>query len=565
MPRFFPKLPLAIFHLAGVSIVGTCILGLQPAQAQEFQVLQADPLTPSSQLMETVNGVAAIADTTETTAMEQVTSVSQLTDVKPTDWAFQALQSLVERYGCIVGYPDKTYRGNRAITRYEFAAGLNACLDKIQELIAAATADFVKKEDLESVKRLQEEFAAELAALRGRIETLDVRTATLEKQQFSTTTKLFGQVVFGVQGRTQNQSDLFPRDGVQDADDPGTEINAITNVQLSLLTQFNPRSLLLTGLQAGAGSTRPFLSNNVRLGYEGDTGGSLVVSDLTYRQLIGDRFALVVGAEGVNAVNVFRGANRIESAGFGPLSAFAQRNPIINLGAGRAGVGFDWQLGSRISLQGVYSAGGSPNSPEAKQGLFNGRNTVGAQLTIAPTRSLDIALNYLHAYSPGSFLGFLGTGIGDDQVTFGPTRTHAVGGTISWRISRNFTLGGWAGYTSTAIPGFSGIVETINWMAFLNFPDLFGRGNLGAIYVGQPPKIFSSDLPTGANLPDILNGGIGAPGGQPSTTTHVEAFYRLRISDNIAVTPGVILIFNSRNTADNDPIAIGAIRTTFTF
>jgi hypothetical protein len=61
--------------------------------------------------------------------LEQVTSVSQLSDVRPTDWAFQALQSLVERYGCIAGYPDRTYRGNRALTRFEFAAGLNACLD----------------------------------------------------------------------------------------------------------------------------------------------------------------------------------------------------------------------------------------------------------------------------------------------------------------------------------------------------------------------------------------------------------------------------------------------------
>ena len=66
-----------------------------------------------------------------TDAFAQVTSVSQLSDVQPTDWAFQALQSLVERYGCIVGYPDGTYRGNRALTRYEFAAGLNAALDRV--------------------------------------------------------------------------------------------------------------------------------------------------------------------------------------------------------------------------------------------------------------------------------------------------------------------------------------------------------------------------------------------------------------------------------------------------
>jgi len=41
--------------------------------------------------------------------MAQITSVSQLSDVQPTDWAFQALQSLVERY-VIAGYPDSSFR-----------------------------------------------------------------------------------------------------------------------------------------------------------------------------------------------------------------------------------------------------------------------------------------------------------------------------------------------------------------------------------------------------------------------------------------------------------------------
>ncbi|MFN4865451.1 MAG: porin, partial [Cyanobium sp.] len=35
---------------------------------------------------------------------EQVTSVSQFSDVRPTDWAYQALSNLVERYGCVAGY-----------------------------------------------------------------------------------------------------------------------------------------------------------------------------------------------------------------------------------------------------------------------------------------------------------------------------------------------------------------------------------------------------------------------------------------------------------------------------
>jgi hypothetical protein len=139
----------------------------------------------------------------------QVTSVSQLSDVQPTDWAFQALQSLVERYGCIAGYPDGTFKGNRAATRYELAAALNACLDQISDR-------FATKEDLAAVKALQEEFKAELATLKGRVDGLEVRTKTLEAQQFSTTTKLQGEAIFAV-------SDVF---GDRAGSVPKTEIDS---------------------------------------------------------------------------------------------------------------------------------------------------------------------------------------------------------------------------------------------------------------------------------------------------------------------------------------------------
>ena len=36
--------------------------------------------------------------------MSQVTNVDQLRDVSPTDWAYEALRSLVDRYGCIAGF-----------------------------------------------------------------------------------------------------------------------------------------------------------------------------------------------------------------------------------------------------------------------------------------------------------------------------------------------------------------------------------------------------------------------------------------------------------------------------
>ena len=98
---------------------------------------------------------------------EQVTSITQFSDVQPTDWAYQALSNLIERYGCVAGYPNGTYRGNRAMTRYEAAALLNACLDRVTEVT-------------DELKRLMKEFEKELAVLKGRVDGLEARVGELE-------------------------------------------------------------------------------------------------------------------------------------------------------------------------------------------------------------------------------------------------------------------------------------------------------------------------------------------------------------------------------------------------
>ncbi|MEB3317736.1 MAG: iron uptake porin [Cyanobacteriota bacterium] len=114
---------------------------------------------------------------------EQVTSINQFSDVNPADWAYQALSNLIERYGCVAGYPDGTYRGQRAMTRYEAAALLNACLDRITEIT-------------DELKKLMKEFEKELAVIRGRLDGLEAKVGELEATQFSTTTKLQGQATF---------------------------------------------------------------------------------------------------------------------------------------------------------------------------------------------------------------------------------------------------------------------------------------------------------------------------------------------------------------------------------
>jgi carbohydrate-selective porin OprB len=99
-------------------------------------------------------------------------------------------------------------------------------------------------------------------------------------------------------------------------------------------------------------------------------------------------------------------------------------------------------------------------------------------------------------------------------------------------------------------------------MAFMNFPNLLGQGNLLGVFVGQPPKIVSSDLPFARNIPELETGDND---GRPGTTTHAELFFRYRLTDHISITPGVIAVFNPRHNPDNDTVVIGAVRTTFSF
>ncbi|MGJ5631808.1 iron uptake porin [Nostoc sp. CALU 1950] len=499
--------------------------------------------------------------------MSQVTSVSQLEDVQPSDWAFDALQSLVERYGCIAGYADGTYLGNRTISRYEFAAGLNACLEKINEAIANNKINTVNNEDLILLQRLQGEFKAELQQLQQRVEAVENQTSELQGNQFSTTTRLFGQAIFSVQGTNSPDVDLFPRDGVPERQGK-TNLTFTSSAQLTLATSFTGRDLLLTGLSAGnLGSTASLLSTNMgRLGFESNTDNNLVVSDLSYRFLASENLGIVVGTAGVNPINTFRGISPLEGSSDGAISLFGQRNPILNIGNGTGGIGFDWQISDRISFQGVYSAE-IPSFPgNIKQGgLFGGRFTAGAQLSLAPTNNIDVGVHYLYSHSPD---GLLGSGIGDSQLISpfaDPTAfdTQAIGATVAWRINPNLQLGGWGGFTFSKPSNLSGSVETTNWMVFAAFTNLLRSGNLGGVLVGQPPKITSSTLPEGLNFPNFSD--RGTAGGRSDTSIHVEVFYRAQLSDNIALTPGLFVIFNPDHNSANDALVVGTLRATFRF
>ena len=114
---------------------------------------------------------------------EQVSSITQFSDVQPTDWAYQALSNLIERYGCIAGYPNGSFRAQHSLSRWEAAALLNACLDRVTEIT-------------HELRRLMVEFEKELVITKARLNSLEAKVGELEATQFSTTTKLTGVVRF---------------------------------------------------------------------------------------------------------------------------------------------------------------------------------------------------------------------------------------------------------------------------------------------------------------------------------------------------------------------------------
>lgn len=492
----------------------------------------------------------SVSQMLESQSMEQVTSVSQLSDVQPTDWAFQALQNLVERYGCIAGYPDGTYRGRQALTRYEFAAGLNACLDRVNELVATGlSSDVVTREDLAILQRLQDEFATELAVLRGRTDALEARTAELEANQFSTTTRLLGETIFGLTSVVAGD----------DADGDRVPRNPTFGyrVRLNLETSFTGEDLLTTRLQANnvvplGGTNSGILGTNEgRVEFDGDSNNEVLLSLLRYRFPVSSSTSVYIAATGNGFVDLDASAQLTPYLDGTAVSLFALRNPIYNYSGG-TGLGIRHLFNDNLELNLGYLTPDAAN-PTPADGLFNGKYGALAQLIVYPNDDIAVGFTYLNSYTPSEDDFGLATGSNLANDNFGrPVVANSYGITGTFDITPGLALSGWVGYSHHRYIG-RGDGDVWTWAGAVSFPDMFGEGHLGGIVVGMEPRLTGLD----ANV----NGGIT----DPDISLHLEAFYKYRLSDNIDITPGIIWLTAPNHNADNSDVVIGVLRTRFFF
>ncbi len=522
--------------------------------------------------------VFAIPDTSvrslqgNSTQVSQVSSVSELSDVDPNSWAFQALKSLVERYGCIEGYPSKKYLGNRPLSRYEFAAGLNACLDKVSEQIAAATSTLATKDDLAVVQRLQEEFKTELATLKARVDVLEAKTKELESQQFSTTTKLAATEVFGLTGGGAGGNVTLPgaAPAFGDSDStgigdivPGSSANTtfVSRTRLNFITTFTGEDLLTVRLAANTGDDisaafgAPFYAGD--LNYSENAGGAtngranVAIDQVTYSNKIGENFRYFVGTalDPKLIVDTNSFANN-EEVDFSSTSFI--NNPFFFqvVGGDNPGAGFDWSISKSISLRAVYNAAaGGQSFGFGNGGFFGGASQILTELEVKPSETSAIRLQYGRINEQGTALTAALAG----NIT--NSTTDVFGINAEWAITPSFGIFGRYGTANTransAIDSYSDINADTYQIGFA-LPDLFAPGNRLGVSFGQPIRVNSG-----------AQNGVGlVPSGKQS---NIEIFYSFKLNDNITLTPDLQFISQPSNISSNPTITVGTLRMVFTF
>ncbi|MBD2069684.1 iron uptake porin [Leptolyngbya sp. FACHB-671] len=465
------------------------------------------------------------------------------------------------------------------------------------------------------------EFSAELATLRGRVDTLEARTAELEANQFSTTTRLNGEVVLSIAAAGGgypggDDSDATPRILSNTGGAEGNDAQIVFNnrVRLNLTTSFTGSDLLITGLQSynfGGGFGNSTGSIPGTLGLGDPIFGTASNLGLAYAPQFGttnpqnlsnsgsndiDLYKLLYIFPAFGDVTLFVGTNAEVTDAFpaiapfasdsqGALSRFGGYNPAVRVSGGTSGTGlasaagFIWDIADGIDLRGLYGSvnaslpnnqgltGGTPLGA----GLFNGSYVLATQLTLTPSDTLNIGLNYANSYHQ---INILGTGLSASDigsVLFNPNveqlaavggnevlavanegiRLNSIGATVNWQFAPGVDLTLSGAYIFADLVDVDASTNFISWMAGLHFRDIFGEGNTAALLVGQP----------------LNRASVGGEAYNPENADpfHLEGFINFRLNDNISITPGVYVVFDPEGYSGNSTTAVGALRTTFTF
>jgi Carbohydrate-selective porin, OprB family len=351
--------------------------------------------------------------------------------------------------------------------------------------------------------------------------------------QFSLTTKLQGQVIFGL---TSGLSGDISRNA---ALGQRTRLELVTGLGSGTLTtrlqidgMGTPNSTVPAGKidtpEGGSsfGVTSPSSQVNLDL--------------LKYELPIGTNTQLVVAANAAGADDFTDSINPYfdGDGASGSISRFGNRPSIYYLVSG-AGAGIRHKFSPTVEGSLGYLTNNAGN-PAVGSGLGGGNYGAIAQITLNPNENTKLGLTYVNARGTTPGTGSTNANPGGSNSMFG------VQG--SFKVSPKLALGGWVGYNKNS--DVAGDRDILNWAVTAAFPDLGAPGNLGGLLVGQEPRVTGA---TGTALADT------------GSSLHLEGFYQVKLNENLSITPGLIYLTAPDHNNANGGALIGTVRTTFSF
>ena len=482
--------------LWGVGVITLGTLSGLPVAAQQVIELESAPVNSS---------------------FDRVPTVADLTDVKPTDWAYQAVQSIVDRYGFMRGEKG-LFRGNAPLTRYEFAAAIA----EVMRSIAPIASD----DDLKTLRQLQGIYGEALRKVRSRLTELEVRETTLSGSQFSATTKFSGR------------SDQILTDGTANS-----KMSIVSRVRLNLDTSFSGRDLLVTQLEAGNSGLDAVAINQQRQGDRLSRAGTIAngggldavsvdpsvrIRKLYYTFPVSKTLQLTIGSA-IPPSDFIDRNTFANNSGQNFASSFFMNNPLIVQNpverSSGAGVVAQWVASKAVTVRGLLSGAGG-NDPQV--GLFRDpyQITLEGEYRI-PKRSMIVRGQYTNANVAGGSV-------------------NAIGLNGEWMISRQAGAFGRLG-----IANYSGVRPRNN--AELNgTPLTWSVGGILRNFVIPGSK-------AGFAIGQPFVGVLGN-----ATQTNAEAYFGLLINDRINFSPSLLFVMNPDNQRAPS-ILQWALRMTFDF
>ncbi len=564
--------------LVGIAV---WIAGVAPASANPSSSSTTQPVVDT---VPAKSSDSVAAGSSPALTPEQI-KATEATEIKSGDWAYQTLQGLHAKYGC----GNSTPTDGRILSREEFATSLNGCVVSMEELVARRRKPLKKRrvapapppveqnippevspapeitppptpvepavsqQDLDQLKQLVQSFSTELQGVDARLRALDAKVVALKDQSFSTTTKLVGEAIFAITGLAGGPSTATRNTIFSD------------RVRLNFRSSFTGKDLLLVRLQSRNSNSfagTPSGTNMTRLGFEGSEENSTSLHRLQYQVPLAPTskvFIEAVGSEFNDNYYTFNPEH--QAAGTGSITRFGRFNPVYRLSAEGAGVGIDHKFSPNLGLVLSYAvpkigANETVNQPNATggSGIFGGSNVLFSQLTLKPSDDVNFGLIYARSYhSLGTLVaGNTGSTFANNPFNGSPTSANNYSIAASVNLSKNLIFSAWGGLIQAQRETAAGGKADIwNYAATLAAKDFGSKGSTLGFVVGMQPKVTSNSAITTRVNND--------------TALHLEAFYKYKVSDNLYITPGLLMLTNPEHNAANPTEYLGTIRTTFVF